>query len=115
MAANVTVKGPFPYFWIIMLDRPIVPVFLILLGLMSCFARQADLSSNEPAHRTASVQEVKPPSELALLMRTMAAHADSVKAAIKLGSELPPYPKEIATLFTATPTEGMHIDPITYP
>ncbi|MDQ3100642.1 MAG: hypothetical protein M3R08_04590 [Bacteroidota bacterium] len=58
---------------------------------------------------------MKPPSELALLMRLMAVHADSVKAAIQKGNDLPPYPKDISTLFTATPTEGMHIDPITYP
>ncbi|MCB0764233.1 MAG: hypothetical protein R2815_03170 [Flavobacteriales bacterium] len=58
---------------------------------------------------------LKPPSELALLMRTLAAHADSVKAALAAQEELPPFPKEAKTLFTATPTEGMEIDPITYP
>ena len=97
-----------------MLDRPLPPVIMIILGLFGCFARQADLSTTEK-YTPAEAQDVKPPSELALLMRQMAAHADSVKSAIKKGTELPPYPKAIATLFTATPTEGMHIDPITYP
>lgn len=97
-----------------MLNRPLIPVLLIIFGLLGCFAKQADLSTSEPAI-VPSVQDVKPPSELALLMRLMAVHADSVKAAIQKGNDLPPYPKDISTLFTATPTEGMHIDPITYP
>ena len=96
------------------MDRPLLPVLVIILGLFGCFARQADLSSTEKT-TPVEAQDVKPPSELALLMRQMAAHADSVKAAIQRGDELPPYPKEIADLFTAKPTEGMHIDPITYP
>ncbi|MBP7449655.1 MAG: hypothetical protein KA817_06445, partial [Flavobacteriales bacterium] len=55
-------------------------------------------------------------SELALLMRVMAVHADSVKVALNKGAKkLPPYPKAIAALLTATPTDGMHIDPITFP
>jgi hypothetical protein len=54
-------------------------------------------------------------SELALLMRAMAAHVDSVKATLQRGDGIPPYPEDFAKLFTATPTEGMHIDPITYP
>ena len=90
--------------------RPLFPVLLVIVALVSCFARQAETAPTAPA-----AQDVKPPSELAFLMRLMAAHADSVKAAIGRDEELPPYPKEIETLFTATPTEGMHIDPITYP
>ena len=94
-----------------MLRRPLLPVLLIMSALAGCFAT----SSGTDTERDRTLQEVKPPSELALLMRTMAAHADSVKKALKAGSELPPYPEEIKTLFTAVPTEGMHIDPITYP
>lgn len=61
-------------------------------------------------------QDLTPPSELALLMREMAAHADSVKAGLSRGDKkLPPYPTGIKTLLTATPTKDMHIDPITYP
>ena len=94
-----------------MLRRPLLPVLLIISALAGCFA----ISSGTNAEHDRTIQEVKPPSELALLMRTMAAHADSVKAALKTGNELPPYPEEIKKLFTAVPTEGMHIDPITYP
>jgi hypothetical protein len=105
-AANVTGAHRAATFGI--MRRPLIPVFLIILAMVSCFARKADTSPTD-------AQDVKPPSELALLMRLMAAHADSVKASLKSGGELPPYPEEIRTLFTATPTEGMHIDPITYP
>jgi hypothetical protein len=102
-----------------MFNRPHFPVLLIILGLAGCFATQADHGAaqvNATADAPqANVQDVKPASELALLMRLMADHADSVKVAVREGRELPPYPQEIKTLFTATPTEGMHIDPITYP
>jgi hypothetical protein len=99
-----------------MFDRPLFPVLLIILAMAGCFAKQAEMSVDGPAEVfVLDIQDVKPPSELALLMRLMAVHADSVKAAIQQGRELPPYPEEIRTLFTATPTEGMHIDPITYP
>ena len=94
-----------------MTTRPHLTVLVLIIALAGCFAARPDA---EPA--AAVVQEVAPPSELALLMRTMAAHADSVKAAINRGDKkLPPYPKEIAKLMTATPTDGMHIDPITFP
>jgi len=45
----------------------------------------------------------------------MAAHADTVKAALGRGAELPPYPKNFKKLLKAGPTKGMHIDPITFP
>jgi hypothetical protein len=94
-----------------MTTRPHLTVLVLIIALAGCFAARPDA---EPT--AAVVQEVAPPSELALLMRTMAAHADSVKAAINRGDKkLPPYPKEIAKLMTATPTDGMHIDPITFP
>jgi hypothetical protein len=64
----------------------------------------------------APAQELTPPSELALLMREMAAHADSVKAGIaRSDKQLPPFPKGVRKLLTATPTKDMHIDPITFP
>ena len=85
-------------------------VLLLFLALLGCFAFE---TPNDPAETVA--QELTPPSELALLMRAMAAHADSVKAAIARDAKLPPYPSEIKTLFTATPTKDMHIDPITFP
>ncbi|MDX9749811.1 MAG: hypothetical protein RBT71_01855 [Flavobacteriales bacterium] len=54
-------------------------------------------------------------SPLATLMRRMADHVDSVKAHLAHGRELPPRPTGVDSLFTAPPTPGMHIDPITYP
>ncbi|MBL7940847.1 MAG: hypothetical protein JNL43_15910 [Flavobacteriales bacterium] len=89
-------------------------ILLCLIGLVSCFARQAE----EAPHATPApevVQELTPPSELALLMRSMAAHADTVKAALGRGEDLPPYPKAFSNLMKAEPTKGMHIDPITFP
>lgn len=89
--------------------RAIVPS--ILLALVACGAQQMG-----DAPTATSPQDLAPPSELALLMRTMAAHADSVKAGLKRGDkELPPYPTVVRTLLTATPTKDMHIDPITFP
>lgn len=102
-----------------MLLRHHVPVLLIVVAMVSCFAENAEPVAQpnvEVVPPEASEQEVTPPSELALLMRHMAAHADSVKVGLARGDKnLPPYPEEVKTLFTATPTEGMHIDPITYP
>lgn len=90
-----------------------LPVLLLLAAALGCMAQQPEaVKAPVPA---STVQDLKPPSELALLMRTLAAHADSVKAAIKQDRKLPPFPKEAKTLFTATPTEGMSIDPITFP
>ncbi len=89
--------------------RILIP--LLLLGVIACSAQQA----NEP-EATTRPQEVTPPSELALLMRHMAAHADSVKVGLARGDkELPAFPTQIRTLFSATPTKDMHIDPITFP
>lgn len=64
---------------------------------------------------TVPVQELAPPSELALMMRAMAAHADSVKAGLGKSDNLPPFPKQFKGLAKATPTKGMHIDEITFP
>ncbi|MCB0770591.1 MAG: hypothetical protein KDC00_09315 [Flavobacteriales bacterium] len=80
---------------------------VVLLGSWS--TRVKPDTSNPPT------QELTPPSELALLMRSMAAHADSVKARVTSGAALPPRPKEFKRLLKAEPTKGMHIDPITFP
>jgi hypothetical protein len=87
-------------------------VLVLMLGVIGCMARRADVPTPPPAP---GPQALKPASELALLMRAIAAHADSVKAALAQGLELPPYPEVARNLMTATPTEGMEIDPITYP
>ncbi len=86
-------------------------VLLVILALMACFTQQARTADG--GGNTAVLQDDA--SELALLMRAMAAHADSVKASLARDGKLPPKPKHFDSLFTATPTDGMHIDPITYP
>lgn len=86
-------------------------ILLLITALVGCFAR-TDVPVGTP---TPTKQDVSPPSELALMMRHMAAHADSVKAAVKRDADLPPFPKSFKGLMKAEPTEGMHIDPITFP
>jgi len=87
-------------------------VLAIVLVAMGCTARRAGPAAALPAEDEAAVEDEA--GELALLMRAMTAHADSVKAALASGAGLPPKPG-FETLFTATPTPGMRIDPTTYP
>jgi cytochrome c553 len=101
-----------------MRKRTLLLMPIVAFTILGCMAGKAELSTREvpAAAPEPGVQELKPASELALLMRAMAIHADSVKAAVRRDDKkLPPFPKAIGTLLTATPTEGMHIDPITYP
>lgn len=87
-------------------------VLLLVTVLVGCFA------SIRPGDRGTGAfeeQELAPASELALMMRAMAIHADSVKAAVKRDGDLPPYPKSFSGMLKAEPTKGMHIDPITFP
>lgn len=93
---------------------------IITLLVVAIVAISARSSVNPPRMdasvlASASIQDLKPPSELALVMRALAIHADSVKATLNTDRELPPFPTEANTLNTAEPTEGIHIDPITYP
>lgn len=86
---------------------------LLLLAIAAVLFGSATLAERATP---APAQELTPPSELALLMREMAAHADSVKSGIARGEkQLPPFPKGVQKLLTATPTKDMHIDPITFP
>lgn len=52
-------------------------------------------------------------SPLALLMRDMTAFADSTKARLATGRDLPPYPAGFKDMLTAEPTPGM-VDHRTY-
>lgn len=88
--------------------RRSLPVLLVLATAVACLSQ----SHGSPEVPSTGMQDDA--SELALLMRTMANHTDSVKAALKRDGKLPPKP-DVSRLLTATPTEGMHIDPITYP
>lgn len=89
-------------------SRRILPLLLLLITVVACLAHRP---ATTEAYSDTSQDDA---SELALLMRTMADHTDSVKAALKRDGKLPPKP-DVSRLLTATPTEGMHIDPITYP
>jgi len=90
-----------------------LPVLLLLITVLACLAQRPEAGATSPV--TVQVRDTSDDaSELALLMRTMANHTDSVKAALKRDGKLPPKP-DVSRLLTATPTEGMHIDPITYP
>jgi hypothetical protein len=59
--------------------------------------------------------KLKPPSELALLMRDMAAFSDSARARMNRGEALPAYPEQFKAIHTATPTDGvLEMDKTTY-
>lgn len=84
------------------------PLLLLLVAMVACVAQRPYAEVKDHA----AIQDDT--SELVLLMRTMADHADLVKAALKTDGKLPPKP-DVSRLMSATPTEGMHIDPITFP
>jgi cytochrome c553 len=88
--------------------RRILPLLLLLITLVACLAQRPATTEAQ------STTDQEGASELAMLMRTMASHTDSVKAALKRDAKLPPKP-DVSRILSATPTEGMHIDPITYP
>lgn len=90
-------------------------ILLLLTALVGCFANTRNNTQQQGLTNDLTDQELTAPSELALMMRAMAIHADSVKAAVKRGGELPAYPKAFKKLLTAEPTKGMHIDAITFP
>jgi hypothetical protein len=86
--------------------RPLIALLALLPVLLALAVGDAGTRPPAPPQDDAS--------ELALMMRAMAAHVDSAKASIGRGARLPHKP-DFSGLFTATPTEGMHIDPITFP
>jgi cytochrome c553 len=96
--------------------RSLFLIPLVILAILGCFAAPGELRPLAAPLTADGGQDLKPASELALMMRVMAVHADSVKAALRRGDRrLPPAPAGIERLLEATPTEGMHIDPITFP
>ncbi|HQZ94636.1 MAG TPA: hypothetical protein PLX64_16470, partial [Flavobacteriales bacterium] len=75
---------------------------IITLLVVAILAISARSSVNGPRPDASimvsnSIQDLKPPSELALVMRALAIHADSVKATLGTKRTLPPYPTEAAT------------------
>ncbi|MCB0794850.1 MAG: hypothetical protein KDB88_08945 [Flavobacteriales bacterium] len=81
---------------------PIVPaiVAVVLLLTMSAWA-----PGQGKRHGSGVAQELKPPSELALLMRAMTAFSDSTRMRLSEGRSLPEKP-DLSGLFSATPTDG---------
>lgn len=88
--------------------RNVLTILALMIVVTACLTN----GRKESMRTTTAPQDDA--SELALLMRAMASHADSVKAAIARNDKLPPK-LDLARLLTASPTPGMHIDPITYP
>jgi hypothetical protein len=79
-------------------DKVRTPAILavVLLPLLAGFT----------AGPSAEQKGLKPPSELALLMREMTAFTDSTRHRLERGDDLLPYPTGFATMHTATPTDG---------
>ena len=92
---------------------PILAVPVVL----GCFS-----ASNDPVPMTMDsvavakpAQGLKPPSELALLMRQMVLFSDSTKSRLQRGADLLPYPSTFTAIHTATPTDGkIDMDRATY-
>lgn len=88
----------------------IVPCLLGLVSaLLGCTeAEQVEEPDPVPLEKvdTAALMKIKPPSELALLMRDMVAHVDSSKARMERSAMPLPYPEQFEKIFTATPTDG---------
>lgn len=93
---------------------PILALPLVLGCIASSVETEPSLSDSAVAQ--APVQQgLKPPSELALLMRSMVAFSDSTKSRIERGDELLPFPAEFKAIHTATPTDGqIDMDRATY-
>ena len=96
-----------------MRSTPLQVLILIALAVVACAGQTKEHEAERPVGPVD--QQLEEPSPLAKLMRVMERHADEVKAGLATGAELPPFPEGIADITTATPTEGMHIDPISYP
>lgn len=80
------------------MDRRHLSVMLVLGLLGFAFALPP---------RSTAPQDLKPPSELALLMRGMAVFMDSSRTHVVNGQDRLPYPEQFKRMKTATPTEGM--------
>ena len=86
----------------------------VTLGCLS-FAVEEGIEAPSDSVAVAQLQGLKPPSELALLMREMVIFSDTTKARIQRGADLPPFPAHFTRMHTATPTGGkLDMDPATY-
>lgn len=90
---------------------------ILVAGILGClsFSTEEGESSGPDTLSTTAGQGLKPPSELALLMREMVIFSDSTKARLQRGADLLPYPTQFDKMHTATPTGGkLDMDQATY-
>lgn len=78
----------------------------VVLGCLAASTSPSTPVAIDTASTPAAPQGLKPPSELALLMRQMVQFSDSTRARLQRGAELLPYPEQFARIHTATPTDG---------
>ena len=91
--------------------------------ILTCTLFISACGGNEETQESAAEQsetpieelEVAEKSELAALMRVMEAHADSVAASFADEGPFPQLPIGVDRLKTASPTQDMHIDAISFP
>jgi outer membrane murein-binding lipoprotein Lpp len=83
--------------------KKVFVLFLLVGGFL--LTRCSDAKKDEAA---CAVDDVNPnrSSELALLMRKMAAHAEACKAEVATGQLSGAFPEEFRNILTATPTDG---------
>lgn len=89
-------------------------VLTMLLFLAACNTEPAQ-NSDEKEAQISSERAPYEQSPLASLMRVMEAHADAVRDSLRTDGSLPSFPEGIKTITTATPTEDMHLDSMSFP
>lgn len=94
--------------------RTLLPSLLLIAFLASCSTEEKPATGETGTTDTLKTptngmlgQEDHRVSELAQMMREMAAFADSTKARLGRGAELPPYPEKFKTMVVAESTPGM--------
>ena len=82
-------------------------VFLFLLGGVVLFSRCSRDTKKEEAECLAPDPNPNKSSELAVLMRQMATHAEKVKGEVLAGKLSGTFPEEFRKIFTAIPTDSL--------
>ncbi|MBP6573860.1 MAG: hypothetical protein KA230_05390 [Flavobacteriales bacterium] len=92
--------------------RICVSATVVLTFLFGCITGDPSVPTEQNSMPSAELEAAPsiPPtakkSQLSQLMRTLTAHADSARAAIKRNGDLPPYPTAVDELLTATSTDS---------
>ncbi len=92
--------------------RICVSATLVLTVLFGCITgdpslpKEQDSKPNDELKVAPSIPPTAKKSQLSQLMRTLTAHADSARAAIKRNGDLPPYPTDVDELLTASSTDS---------